>query len=206
MTSLAVERRRPVAGLPLLLAFFAAAVAVRAVLTGPPGAGAPLWPAVVFGVLLALGAVAVRTPTRVGARVVAVRTPTRVGARVVAVGAVATVVLVVPALVFASVRGSLPLSSFPAWMAATVLVAPAEEAFLRGAVYDAVARRWSADVAIGVAALAFGLMHVPLYGWHALPLDTAVGAVLGVARLASGTWVAPAIAHTAADAVGWFML
>ncbi|MDQ1747625.1 MAG: Type prenyl endopeptidase Rce1-like [Frankiaceae bacterium] len=193
MTSLAVERRRPVAGVPLLLAFFAAAVAVRSVLTGPPGAGAPLWPAVVFGVLLALGALAVGTPTRVSARVVAV-------------GAVATVALVVPALVFASVRASLPLSSFPVWMAATALVAPAEEAFLRGAVYDAVARRWSADVAIGVAALAFGLMHVPLYGWHALPLDTAVGAVLGVARLASGTWVAPAIAHTAADAVGWFML
>lgn len=193
MTSLTLDRRRPVAGLPLLLAFFAAAVAVRAVLTGAPGAGAPLWPAVVFGAVLAVGALAVGTRTRVDARVVAV-------------ALVATAALVVPALAFSSVRASLPLSSFPGWMAATALVAPAEEAFLRGVVYDAVARRWSADVAIGVAAVAFGLMHVPLYGWHALPLDTAVGVVFGVARLASGTWVASAIAHTAADAAGWWML
>jgi len=47
---------------------------------------------------------------------------------------------------------------------------------------------------------------VPLYGWHALPLDTAVGVVLGVTRLVAGTWVAPAIAHTAADVAGWWML
>ena len=193
MTSVAVDRRRPVAGAPLLLLFFAAAVVVRAVLTGPPGAGAPLWPGVVFGLALAAAALAIGTRTTIGVRVVVV-------------AAVATAALVVPALVFSSVRASLPVSSFPAWMAATALVAPAEEAFLRGVLYDAVARRWSADVAIGVAAVAFGLMHVPLYGWHALPLDTAVGVVLGVARLASGTWMAPALAHTAADAAGWWML
>jgi len=193
MTSVALDRRRPVAGVPLLLAFFAAAVAVRAVLTGPPGSGAPLWPAVVFGAVLAAAALAV------GAR-------TAIGARVAVIGAVATAVLVIPALVFSPVRASLPVASYPLWMAATALVAPAEEAFLRGVLYDAVARRWGADLAIAVAAVAFGLMHVPLYGWHALPLDTAVGVVLGVARLASGTWVAPAIAHTAADAVGWWML
>jgi uncharacterized protein len=113
---------------------------------------------------------------------------------------------VLPALAFSSVRGSLPVAWFPGWLAAIAVVAPAEEAFLRGVVYDAVARRWSADLAIVVAAVAFGLMHVPFYGWHALPLDTAVGVVLGVARLAAGTWVAPAVAHTAADVVGWWML
>lgn len=193
MTAVSVERRRPVAGAPLLLVFFGAAVAVRAALAGPPGAGASLWPGVVFGVLLAIAAAAVGTATRISARVV-----------VVAV--VATAVLVGPALVFSSARASLPLAWFPGWMAATMLVAPAEEAFLRGALYDALSRRWNADVAIVVAAVAFGLMHVPLYGWHALPLDTAVGLVLGVARMATGTWVAPAIAHTAADVVGWWML
>lgn len=193
MTSVSVDRRGPVAGVPLLLVFFAGAVAVRAALTGPPGSGASLWPGVLFGVVLAAAAITVGTATRVGARVVVV-------------GVVATVVLVVPALMFSSARASLPLAWFPGWMAATVLVAPAEEAFLRGVLYDALARRWNVDVAIVVAAVAFGLMHVPLYGWHALPLDTAVGVVLGVARLASGTWVAPAIAHTGADVAGWWML
>jgi len=193
MTSVSVDRRRPVAGVPLLLAFFAGAVAVRAALTGPPGSGASLWPGVLFGIVLATAAIAVGTTTRIGRRVVVV-------------GAVATVVLVLPALMFSSARASLPLAWFPGWMAATMLVAPAEEAFLRGVLYDAVARRSNVDVAIVVAAVAFGLMHVPLYGWHAFPLDTAVGVVLGVARLASGTWVAPAIAHTAADVAGWWML
>lgn len=194
MTSLTLDRRKHVvAGAPLLLLFFADAVAVRAVLTGPPGAGASPWPGVLFGALLAGCAVAVETRTAIGARVVVI-------------GLVTTAVLVIPALAFSSVRESLPLVWFPGWMAATLLVAPAEEAFLRGLVYDAVARRWNADVAIGVAAVAFGLMHVPFYGWHALPLDTAVGVVLGVARLAAGTWVAPAIAHTTADVVGWWML
>jgi len=193
MTSVSVDRRRPVAGVPLLLAFFAGAVAVRAALTGPPGSGASLWPGVLFGIVLAAAAIAVGTTTRIGRRVVVV-------------GAVATVVLVLPALMFSSARASLPLAWFPGWMAATMLVAPAEEAFLRGVLYDAVARRSNVDVAIVVAAVAFGLMHVPLYGWHAFPLDTAVGVVLGVARLASGTWVAPAIAHTAADVAGWWML
>lgn len=193
MTAIPVDRRRPVAGTSLLLVFFAAAVAVRAALTGPPGFGASLWPGVLFGLLLAGVSVAVGTVTRLDTRVLLV-------------AAVATAVIVLPALVFSSARSSLPLAWFPGWLAATALVAPAEEAFLRGVVYDAVTRRWNADVAIVVAAVAFGLMHVPLYGWHALPLDTAVGVVLGVARLASGTWVAPAIAHTGADVAGWWML
>jgi membrane protease YdiL (CAAX protease family) len=193
MTSLPIERRRPLAGTPLLLLFFAAAVAVRAVLTGPPGSGAAPWPGVLFGVLLAGVAVAIGTRTRLSLRVAAA-------------GFGAAAVLVIPALAFSSVHASLPLAWFPGWMAATLVVAPAEEAFLRGLVYDAVARRHGADVAIVVAALAFGLMHVPLYGWHALPLDTAVGVVLGVTRLVAGTWVAPAIAHTAADVAGWWML
>ena len=193
MTAISADRRAPVAGVPMLALFFAAAVAIRAALHGPPGAGGSVWPGVLFGVLLAVAAAAVGTATRIDRRIAVV-------------SLVATVVLVVPALAFSSARASLPLAWFPGWLAATMLVAPAEEAFLRGIVYDAVARRSNVDVAIVVAAVAFGLMHVPLYGWHALPLDTAVGVVLGVARMASGTWVAPAIAHTAADVAGWWML
>lgn len=195
MTSVPIEpaRHRLLAGAPLLLAYFAAAVTIRVALTGPPGAGGSPWPGVLFGVLLA-GAV------------IAIGTATRLAPRVLAVAGVATAVLVVPALLFSPVRATLPIAWFPGWLAAIALVAPAEEAFLRGIVYDAVTRRFSADVAIAVAAVAFGLMHVPFYGWHALPLDTAVGVALGVTRLVAGTWVAPAIAHTGADVFGWWML
>jgi len=87
-----------------------------------------------------------------------------------------------------------------------VFVAGAEEAFLRGALFDAVQRRWNVHAAVVVAAVAFAALHVPLYGWHVLPLDLAVGLVLGAARLAAGTWTAPAIAHISADLAGWWLL
>jgi len=46
---------------------------------------------------------------------------------------------------------------------------------------------------------------VPLYGWHVLPLDLAVGVVLGGLRQATGTAAAPAITHVLADVAGWFL-
>jgi len=192
MTSLSVDRRRPVAGVPLLVAFFVGAVVVRAALTGPPGFGASVWPGVLFGALLAVAAIAIGTTSRIGVRVVVV-------------GVVATAALVLPALAFSSARASLPLAWFPGWMAATMLVAPAEEAFLRGVLYDAVARRWSVDVAIVVAAVAFGLMHVPLYGWHVVPLDLAVGLVLAGLRIVTRGLAAPAAAHAVADLATWWL-
>ena len=36
--------------------------------------------------------------------------------------------------------------------------------------------------------MAFGLLHVPLYGWAALPLDLAVGLLLGGLRMATRGW------------------
>jgi membrane protease YdiL (CAAX protease family) len=60
-------------------------------------------------------------------------------------------------------------------------------------------------VAIAGAAAAFALLHVPLYGWRALPLDLAVGVVLGLLRRRAGSATAPAIAHAAADLAGWFL-
>ena len=59
--------------------------------------------------------------------------------------------------------------------------------------------------ALGVAAVAFALLHVPLYGWSVLPLDLAVGVVLGLLRSWSGTAAAPAVTHVVADLVGWFV-
>ena len=184
----------PVRRLPALLlgAAFAGAVAVRVALAGPSGAASQS-AALVFAAVLAVLAVAcgVRTTWSL---------------RAVATGLAVAAVLVLPALAHLGVRADLPAPSFPAWAGVTAVVATCEEAFLRGALYDAVQRKRGVDAAIVVGAIAFALLHVPLYGWHVLPLDLAVGVVLGATRAAAGTWTAPAIAHVGADLAGWWLL
>jgi membrane protease YdiL (CAAX protease family) len=91
---------------------------------------------------------------------------------------------------------------FLVWAAAVTVVAASEELFLRGALFDALPRPWPAVV---VGAVVFALMHVPLYGWHVVPLDLAVGLVLGGLRVEAGTPMAPAVTHVGADLVGWFL-
>jgi membrane protease YdiL (CAAX protease family) len=86
-----------------------------------------------------------------------------------------------------------------AWVAVTLLVACAEEMVCRGALIDALAPRMGTGLAAVVGAVAFALAHVPLYGWHVVPLDLAVGVVLGGLRIASGTLSAPVAAHVVAD-------
>jgi membrane protease YdiL (CAAX protease family) len=187
----------PVGGIPksqvvALLVAFAGAVVVRAALAGPAGArsvGAGL----MFAAVLASIALACKAKPQLSLRIVAI-------------GLVVGALLVVPAALHLGVRASLPVAGFPTWAVLTGLVAGAEEAFLRGALFDAVQRRHDADTAIVVAAIAFAALHVPLYGWRVVPLDFAVGLVLGATRLAAGTWTAPAIAHIGADFAGWWLL
>lgn len=187
--------RSRVAGDPTLalLVTFAAAVAIRVALAGPAGArsvGASLTFAVLLGAVVAVS----RLPRP------------RFDARVHVVGVVTLAALAVPAVLRVGIHASLPVTDLPAWTLLTAVVATAEEAFLRGALFDAVARRRGADAAVVVAAVAFALLHVPFYGWSSLPLDLAVGIALGAARLVGGSWTAPAIAHVGADLVGWWVL
>lgn len=103
------------------------------------------------------------------------------------------------------VLGPPPIGLLPGWASTTVLIAVAEEALLRGVLFDAVSS-WAGDLAaVGVAAVAFGLLHVPLYGWQAVPLDIAVGVWLGGLRLATGGIAAPATAHAVADLAAWWL-
>jgi membrane protease YdiL (CAAX protease family) len=86
-----------------------------------------------------------------------------------------------------------------------VLISIAEEALLRGALMDAVIP-WGGELAaVTVAAIAFALLHVPMYGWTAVPLDLAVGVWLGGLRLATGGVAAPATAHALADLAYWWL-
>jgi membrane protease YdiL (CAAX protease family) len=110
--------------------------------------------------------------------------------------------LCVPALV--SFSPDVPGPGFVGWAAAVTVVVLAEEAFLRGALFTVVQRAAGPAGAVLVTAAAFAALHVPLYGWRVVPLDFAVGLLLGALRLGSGSWVAPAGAHAIADYVGWF--
>ncbi len=60
-------------------------------------------------------------------------------------------------------------------------------------------------VAVLATSLLFALIHVPLYGWHVVPLDFGVGVFLAGLRLASGSVTAPVIAHVVADLATWWV-
>ena len=111
-------------------------------------------------------------------------------------------VLLEQAVTLRPLRGT---QGFALWATVVLVVASAEELFLRGALYDAVSRARGETAAIAMGAVLSALLHVPLYGWHVLPLDLAVGLVLGGLRQGAGTPVAPAVAHVGADWVGWFV-
>lgn len=125
----------------------------------------------------------------------------------VAIGAAGGAVLVVLALVIRA--GPIPsltgVVDFGPWVAVTVLVASAEEAVLRGALFDALERSMGVVGAVLITSVVFALMHVPLYGWHVVPLDLGVGLWLAGLRLATGGIAAPASAHVLADLATWWM-
>jgi len=187
--------RNGVLGAAVLCAALAAAVAVRVAIGGQTvrdgmAAGA------VFGV--ALIAVALRFGGRIGLP----------RAASVATGIVGGIVLVgLPGwLDPLPVQGlGLHPQPFIAWALVTVIVASGEEAILRGVLFDALAASLGRPGAVVLTSLAFALLHVPLYGWHVVPLDLAVGVWLAGLRLVSGTIAAPAAAHALADLATWWM-
>ncbi|HEY7827997.1 MAG TPA: CPBP family intramembrane glutamic endopeptidase [Candidatus Limnocylindrales bacterium] len=98
-----------------------------------------------------------------------------------------------------------PQTDFGWWALITVLVASAEELILRGVLFDALTESGGIALAMAVTSIVFALIHVPLYGWHVVPLDLGVGVFLGGLRLVSGSVAAPAIAHIGADLATWWL-
>lgn len=98
-----------------------------------------------------------------------------------------------------------PAAPFPPWAAIIVVVAVAEEGILRGVLFDRLRGAGGLLTAVAVTTAVFALMHVPLYGWHVVPLDLAVGLALAGLRLSTGTVLAPAIAHAVADLATWWL-
>jgi membrane protease YdiL (CAAX protease family) len=132
--------------------------------------------------------------------------PRRPPAGALLAGVAGGAVLCLPALLHRlGADGHLPGGGFLPWALVVTVVATAEEVFLRGALYDAVAARGGPVLAVGIGALAFALLHLPLYGWSSLPLDAAVGIWLGTLRVVTGSVAAPAAAHVIADWAGFWL-
>jgi membrane protease YdiL (CAAX protease family) len=178
----------------LLLAGLAVAVAIRQVVSGTAGPRSDAG-ALTFALCLAALCAASGVRLRVGFL------------RGAAAGTAGGVLLAGVALARLGlhVTASRPMTGFAGWLLVTALVAITEEALLRGVLFAHVTRLHGDRAAVLVTAVAFAVLHVPLYGWQVLPLDVAVGVVLGILRLVSGTWVAPAVAHVLADAAGWWL-
>jgi membrane protease YdiL (CAAX protease family) len=125
----------------------------------------------------------------------------------VAIGAIGGTVLIAFAIATRSdqLPWLAPAAAFVPWVVVTILVASAEEIVLRGALFDELDADVGTIAAIIVTSLAFALMHVPLYGWHVVPLDFGVGLWLAGLRLATGGVAAPAIAHAVADLATWWL-
>jgi membrane protease YdiL (CAAX protease family) len=126
----------------------------------------------------------------------------------IAIGVAGGAVLVAVAVIVSAggpPRLFAPAAPFGPWAAITVLVAIGEEAVLRGALFDAIDEAGGVVAAIVMTSVAFALIHVPLYGWHVVPLDLGVGIWFAGLRLVSGRVAAPAIAHAIADLATWWL-
>jgi membrane protease YdiL (CAAX protease family) len=90
------------------------------------------------------------------------------------------------------------MSFAPLAIPLSLLAAVAEEALFRRAAYGWLERYGVLVAILGSAAL-FALVHIPFYGFAALPVDLGAGLLLSWQRWASGTWTVPAATHAAAN-------
>jgi membrane protease YdiL (CAAX protease family) len=86
-----------------------------------------------------------------------------------------------------------------AWAPAiNAVAAVGEEALFRRAAFGWFARLGPVAAVVATAVL-FALVHVPVYGTSALPVDLGAGLLFGWQRRLSGTWTVPATTHVVAN-------
>ena len=193
ISPLAVPRRPYVPALAAM-SFIAGASVLRVAVSGPRVAGS-IPGAVIFSVVLLAAASLARA------------VHPRVSVRSLVIGLFGGLALVVMPLMHdgGPVRLAQPTPALLTWSLVVTLVACSEEVAIRGMLFSALRSTWGTAWAVVGAAVIFALMHVPLYGWRALPLDFAVGIWLGVLRCYGGVGAA-ATAHAVADlAAGWLL-
>ncbi len=127
--------------------------------------------------------------------------------RSVAIGVLGGIILCLPSLLhrIGAGIGHRPEGNFLTWGIVVTIVALTEEGFLRGTLFDAVCEWKGSNMAVIIGAIAFTILHIPLYGWYIVPLEFVVGLWLGILRASSDSPLAPGIAHVAADLAGWWL-
>jgi membrane protease YdiL (CAAX protease family) len=188
------QRTAPARRAPVLIAAVGFAVLVRIVLGGAaPAASAPaalVFSAILGGVVLWAGGRVTRVHWR--------------GVLLGVAGAAALVILSFAGLPTVRFGPRAASGTLLWWVPLVTLVAATEELVLRGVLFDAVRARSGDALAVAIGAVAFALIHVPLYGAPALGVDLCAGVFLGCLRVASGGVAAPLVAHVLADvATGW---
>jgi membrane protease YdiL (CAAX protease family) len=176
------------------MSFIAGASVLRVAVSGPRVA-ASLPGAVIFSVVLLAMAQAGRMA------------PPRFALKSVGLGFIGGLVLIAMALLHSAgpIRFATPSLALLVWSLVVTLVACSEELAIRGVLFNTVQSARGTVMAVAVTTVVFALMHVPLYGWRALPLDLAVGLWLGVLRCYAGV-AASVTAHSVADlATGWLL-
>jgi len=93
---------------------------------------------------------------------------------------------------------SFPLPRSAEVLALSVVAAVAEELFFRRLLFGGLLRLGALAAVVG-SAVVFALVHVPIYGPAAIPVDLGAGLVFSWQRWASGGWGAPAATHAFAN-------
>jgi membrane protease YdiL (CAAX protease family) len=92
-----------------------------------------------------------------------------------------------------------------AWIPLIAVISAGEETFLRGWLQPLARETWGPGLAIAFVGAVFAAMHLPIYGWTALPLDLGVGILVGCLREYSGSVAASGVAHFLADLGHWWL-
>jgi hypothetical protein len=170
----------------LLAAAGCAALAARPALTSLTTHPTVLL-ASLYAALLAVGA-----RTRVGARAPTMMARPRTSASVLALG-VGTFAL---GRLIGGGHAAAPLTLTA--LALNTLAAFAEEAWFRRLCFG-IAEPAGSGYAVVTSAALFALVHLAVYGAAVLPLDFAVGLLLGWQRVTTGSWTVPAWTHALAN-------
>ena len=172
------------AGALALVGLGVVALVLRARLNVLPSSDRPFALGCIFGAILVASLL---VPTKPGRRILSPVIALMSGLAVVGGAAIAA-------------GHPVPVPFGPWAVPLALLAAVAEEALFRRVAYGALEPAGPV-VAIGVTAVAFALIHVPLYGPAAFPVDLGAALVLGWQRWAGGTWTVPAATHAAANLV-----
>ena len=91
------------------------------------------------------------------------------------------------------------------WAPLMAVIAAGEEVALRGWLQPLARQTIGPTAAIVAMAGVFAAIHLPIYGWVALPLDFGVGILFGSLREYTGSVAACAFAHFLVDAGHWWL-